>query len=111
MAAALTVGGRLDAEAATSYESAVDCAGALTMVADRLVAVVSEADAQQVTFARRAADIYLNRAVAAGDDALDKRAVTAEMNRRIKEKQSQIGSQSQLAIACLRALQRSAQAS
>jgi hypothetical protein len=107
VAAALSVGGRLSQDTLGSYESAVNCATALRITADRLAPIATRGSAQGVDLARRAADYYRDRAVAVEGRATPS-SVQSAIAQRVREKRDEAGSQARLSIACLRALQKKA---
>lgn len=108
VAAALSVGGRLPRETIGTYESAIDCAAALRITADRLAPIATGASAQGVELARKAADYYRDRALGLDASKATPSSVQSAIAQRVHDKRGDAGAQAQLSIACLRALQTNA---
>ena len=99
----LSIGGRVEAEAGDAFSTAVNCAAALSITADRLATVTENPLSNEIALINRAEGFFVDEAeeaAAEGEGAAG--SVEANVARRREEKASEITTQAQLAIACLR---------
>lgn len=107
----LSIGGRVDSDAGDERTTAINCAAALGLTAQRLAGVTDNASSNEIALIGRAEDFFIARAGmagnagagaggGAGEPAMG--SIEAAVARRREEKSAEITQQAQLAIACLR---------
>jgi len=95
----LSIGGQIKAEGGGALSTAVHCAAALGLTAQRLSSVTDNPLSAEIALMGRAEEFFIARA---NEAALQTRSVSDAVARRREEKASEITEQAQLAIACLR---------
>ena len=101
----LSLGSHLVDENQTSAELALNCAVALGVTEAAVAPLATAGNAKEIEMIGRAVEIYRNRAIDAAEGATE-RQITTDIARKTKSKASDKAGQGQLAIVCLRALEK-----
>ena len=100
----LSLGSHLVDGDESSAELALNCAIALRVTEIAVAPLATSANAEEMELIGRAAKVYTDRAVAAGEGSTGQ-AIRNDIVRQAKEKTEDKSEQAQLAIVCLRALE------
>ncbi len=100
-AKALSIGGRIQDQDVGVFQGAINCATALRITASTLESMTTGANSNEVRFLAKAANIYRDQAVSAGNEGATPSLVQGAINRSVRENSKDTAKQAQLSIACM----------